>query len=394
MKAVPHFSVDMPAFWHDPYPVMERIRALAPVVFVPELDGIVMCDRDLIDHWEKQIDVFSSEQPGGLMTELMGRNMMRRDGDAHQEQRRQMAPAMSPRTVATHWRAAFEQAAKLLLDELAPRGGAEICRDYALLLSGEALRVITGLSNVTATQMDAYSQAMIDGIANYGGDPAVRQRCVDAVDALDTAINERIAAFSASPPDPDTPTGASIIAVLLRGNAPHDQLRANVKLAISGGQNEPRDAIAGAVWALLAHPEALALVRSGTVSWDRVFEEYVRWMSPIGMSPRRIARDQEIDGYEIKEGGRAFFFFSAANRDPHHFTNPELFDVTRNVKKHIAFGAGPHFCAGAFASRALVANVALPMLFDRFPNLALEPGYDYKFGGWAFRGPLAVPVTW
>ena len=59
-------------------------------------------------------------------------------------------------------------------------------------------------------------------------------------------------------------------------------------------------------------------------------------------------------------------------------------------KAAISFGAGPHFCAGAWASRCLIAEVALPMLFDRFPGIALAG--EVPFGGWAFRGPLSVPV--
>ena len=75
---------------------------------------------------------------------------------------------------------------------------------------------------------------------------------------------------------------------------PMDSLRANIKLAISGGQNEPRDAIAGAVWALLTHPDQLALVEAGKASWMQVFDEYTRWLSPIGMSPRRVAARAQI----------------------------------------------------------------------------------------------------
>ena len=62
-----------------------------------------------------------------------------------------------------------------------------------MLLSGEALRLITGLDNVTAREMDSHSQAMIDGIANYGGDPAVESRCVEAVATLDAAIEAKLA---------------------------------------------------------------------------------------------------------------------------------------------------------------------------------------------------------
>jgi len=394
MTAAPRFDIDMEAFWHDPYPTLARMRDEAPVAFVPQLDGIVLTRRDDIDQWEKRIDVFSSEQPGGLMTRLMGRNMMRRDGDEHQRQRRQMQPAVSPRTVSRHWQAAFRDAAAAILRDLAPRGGAELCRDYAMLLSGEALRLITGLVNVSAQEMDAHSQAMIDGIANYAADEAIEARCLESVTMLDAAIDETLAGFARHAPDPDSAQGVSVIAVLQRAGAPEDEIRANVKLVISGGQNEPRDAIAGTIWALLTHPAQLARLLAGSLPWDRAFDEYVRWMAPIGMSPRRIARPARIAGIDIEAGGRAFFMFGAANRDPLHFEAPDRFDISRDTRKHIAFGAGPHFCAGAFASRALVAHVALPMIFDGLPALRLDPAHQVAFGGWAFRGPLSLHVQW
>ena len=394
MMVVPRFDIDMDAFWHDPYPTLARMRAEVPVAYVPQLDGIVLTRRDDIDHWEKRIDIFSSEQPGGLMTRLMGQNMMRCDGESHQRQRRQMQPAVSPRTVSRHWQVAFHEAAATILDELAPRGAAELCRDYAMLLSGEALRLITGLDNVTAREMDSHSQAMIDGIANYGGDPAVESRCVEAVATLDAAIEAKLADFRRHQPDADTIEGVSVIAALQRAGAPATEIRANVKLVISGGQNEPRDAIAGAIWALLSHPEQLAMIRDGHVGWDRAFDEYVRWMAPIGMSPRRIARPARVGGFDIQPGGRAFFMFGAANRDPDHFEAADRFDIRRDTRKHIAFGAGPHFCAGAFASRALVAHVALPMIFGTLENLRLDPAHQVAFGGWAFRGPLSLHVKW
>ena len=245
-------------------------------------------------------------------------------------------------------------AAAAILDDLVPRGGADLCTDYAMPLSGEALRLITGLQTITAAEMDAHSQAMIDGISNYAGDAAVEARCLAAVAALDAAIDEKRGECETHPPDPDGLEGLSVIAVLQRAGAPRDQILANTKLVISGGQNEPREAIAGAVWALLTHPDQLALLLDGRVGWDRAFDEYVRWMAPIGMSPRRLAGTATIGGVEIGPEGRAFFMFGAANRDPAHFEDPDRFDIRRDTRKQIAFGAGPHFCAGAFAARALL----------------------------------------
>ena len=148
------------------------------------------------------------------------------------------------------------------------------------------------------------------------------------------------------------------------------------------------------MWALLTHPDQLALAQSGKVSWLQVFEEYARWISPIGMSPRRIAKPATIRGIDFEPEERIFFMFGSANRDEKHFVNADRFDVTRDVSKSIAFGAGPHFCAGAWASRAMLADVALPTIFARLPNLRLRDGEAVRIGGWAFRGLLNLPVTW
>ena len=174
-----------------------------------------------------------------------------------------------------------------------------------------------------------------------------------------------------------------------------DMVRANIKLTISGGQNEPRDAIAGAIWALLTHPDQLALALSGEVSWLQVFEEYCRWIAPIGMSPRRVAVEHTYGGVVFEPEERVFLMFSSANRDVEHFRDADRFDVTRDTTASLHFGAGPHFCAGAAASRSLVGDVALPKVFHRLEDLRLDASEPpVEFGGWAFRGPLSLPVVW
>ena len=83
MSNAPHFDIDIPSFWADPYPALAKMRKEAPIAFVPQLGSTVFTRRDDIFTQEKRIDVFSSHQPTGLMNVLMGHNMMRKDGDAH-----------------------------------------------------------------------------------------------------------------------------------------------------------------------------------------------------------------------------------------------------------------------------------------------------------------------
>ncbi len=381
----PVFEIDPDAFWSDPYPDLARMRREAPIATVPQLGATLITRRDDISACEKRVDIFSSHQPDGLMTRLMGENLMRKDGEAHQHERRAIFPAVSPRTVRDRWLAQFRADAETLLTELRPRGTADLVRDFAMPLSGHALRAITGLESLSCTEMDAVSQAMIDGIANYAGDLDVEARCHAATDKIDTHIEARLPALRHAPDQ-------SLIGAMLRADLPETAIRANVKLAISGGQNEPRDAIAGTIWALLDHPDQLAEVRAGAVTWAQVLDEYLRWLSPIGMSPRRVAQPHVHNGVAFSPDERVFLMFGSANRDEAHFARADQFDLSRDASKHIAFGAGPHFCAGAAASRALIADVALPMIFEALPGMRLTG--SPRIGGWAFRGLLELPVAW
>ena len=71
------------------------------------------------------------------------------------------------------------------------------------------------------------------------------------------------------------------------------------------------------------------------------------------------------------------------------------FDVTRDTQKSIAFGAGPHYCAGAFRLRApWWPTSRCRALFARLKGLRLDDSEPVRIGGWAFRGLLNLPVKW
>ncbi len=387
MSTAPHFDIDVHDFWADPYPALARMRREAPIAFVPQLGSTLFTRRDDIFVSEKRIDVFSSDQPAGLMTRLMGHNMMRKDGDAHMAERSIFFPAVSPRAVRAHWRAEFQAHADRILDAIAAAGRAELVEAFALPLSGECLKSVTGLTNIRYQEMDAWSQGMIDGIANYPGDPQIEARCRAATAGIDAAIDDMLPVVRKTP-------NHSLLSVMIHGGMPEANVRHNIKLTISGGQNEPRKAIAGTIWALLTHPEQLALVRDGKTEWLQVFEEFARWISPIGMSPRRVAKAATVNGVDLAPEERVFLMFGSANRDEAHFTDADRFDLTRDTAKSIAFGAGPHFCAGAAASRAMIADVALPTVFARLEGLRLDDAEPVRIGGWAFRGLFNLPVEW
>ncbi|MBM1631897.1 cytochrome P450 [Sulfitobacter mediterraneus] len=385
MSNAPVTHIDPAAFTADPYPVLAQMRAKTPITFVPELGATLLTRRDDIHREEKRIEVFSSVQPGGLMEQIMGLNMMRRDGEPHGQERRALFPALSPRTVADHWAPQFEQIVTARLDQLAPLGGCDLVRDFAMPVSGAALCAMTGLTCMTPEEMDSASQQMIDAIANYAANPQIEATGLAASTRVDDAIAECLPQVRAVP-DP------SILSVLDRAEMPLPSIAANIKVIIGGGQNEPRDAIAGLLWALLAHPDQRALITSGDATLSDAFSEYARLVAPIQMAPRMVARRDTVAGVTFEPGDRVFLMFGSACRDEDHFANADQFDLSRDTSAAIPFGAGPHFCAGAAASRSLVAHYAVPMILERFPQLRLAG--PVPFAGWAFRGPTSVPVTW
>ena len=132
MSNAPRFDIDLQEFWADPYPTFARMRADAPIAYVPQLDSTLFTRRDDIFVYEKMIDVFCAHQPKGLMNRLMGHNMMRKDGDAHLSERNVLFPALSPRTVKEHWKGRFQAHADRVLEQLTPIGRADLCQDFAL----------------------------------------------------------------------------------------------------------------------------------------------------------------------------------------------------------------------------------------------------------------------
>ena len=371
------FNINYSDFTNNPYPVFAKLRNSAPISFVPELDAILLTKHSDIFICEKNISVFSSVQPDGLMTKLMGQNMMRKDGEDHKAERRTIFPTVSPKTAQKVWKQKFIDHTKSILESLSDQDLIDVVNEFAKPVSAQALKSVTGLTNMTWQEMDRVSQGMIDGCANYIRDSSVEKNCYDCTRSIDNHIQERMEQGLGSDP--------SLLSVFASVNEKFETISANIKLAISGGQNEPRDAIAGTIATLLQNRQQLKKILDGEFNWLKAFEEYARWMSPIGMSPRRIAKDFCYKDFEFSENDRVFLMFGSANRDEDIFEKPNEFRLDRDVTQSISFGAGPHFCAGAWISKTLIAEVAIPMFFEKFPKIELQSEVEYS--GWAFRGP-------
>ena len=382
-------TLDLGALTNDPYPTWKQLQTEDPVAWVPAMNRYLVTRSSDIRHIEAHPEIFSSEEEGSLMIRAMGQNMMRKDGKAHDRERMACAASVRQPVIKNHWTPAFQRIVNELIDDFIENGKSDLFHDFAIPVAGQCLRELLGLKDSDPLDLAEWSQAMIDATGNYADDPEMWGRA-DRARAGTKAALEKWVPYLKENPD------HSMISSMLHANDPlsFEEIWANVNVIIGGGLNEPRDAILSATYGLLTHPDQRQMVERDPSLWAKVFEETVRWQSPIGMYPRIVTQDTELAGVPLVKGTRIGVVVSAACREDTLYENADSFDITRPKSPHLAFGAGPHFCLGTFVARKMVGEVALPALFGRLKNLRLAKDKEVNFSGWVFRGPLNMPVEW
>ncbi|WP_327676529.1 cytochrome P450 [Kitasatospora sp. NBC_00458] len=186
----------------------------------------------------------------------------------------------------------------------------------------------------------------------------------------------------------------------LTGELDHEDVKSTGLLLLVAGHETTANMIALSVLTLLRHPEQLAALRADLSRVRDVVEELLRFLSVVHSGVPRVAlEDVEIAGVVIREGEGVIASVPAANWDPAHFAAPEVFDIDRDARRHVAFGFGIHQCLGQPLARAEL-EIALTTLLDRLPGLGLAESGEDGGGGPEFAPEKAVyglhrlPVTW
>ncbi|OYO03022.1 hypothetical protein B0O41_4076 [Propionibacteriaceae bacterium ES.041] len=373
----------------DPYPGYARLREVGPVVQVPTIGRHLMTSQAAVLAAEHDPETFSSHSSPNLMVEALGgRPMLRLDDPAHAEERGAVNPTLRPKAIKTVWSAKFEESVDRWLDRLAEVSDPDLNRDFAAPVASQNLIDLVGfdvVDGVTVDDMARWSTDYIAGIGNILDDQDIWARCTRSREEVDAVLDELIPRLAKEP-------NGSVTSHLMQAGLSEDQVRVNTRLTISGGMNEPQHMITAMVWALEQHPEQRAMVLDDPSLFGGAFEETVRWQSPIGMVPRQTTRDVEVLGVQIPEGAQVGVLLASANRDPEAFPDPDRFDITRHARGHVGFGNGAHMCAGRWAAKTAVGEIALPRLYQRFPDLALAADRPASWAGWVFRGITELPV--
>src|SRR4029079_9608537 len=105
-------------------------------------------------------------------------------------------------------------------------------------------------------------------------------------------------------------------------------------------------------------------------------DELIRMVSPVIYMRRTATADTEVGGQKIAEGEKVIMYFSAANRDPGVFPDPDKLDIRRaNASKNIAFGFGPHVCIGKRVAQLQLEEVYRQLL-TRLPDIQYAGGME------------------
>lgn len=371
----------------DPYPIYKRLRAEAPVLKIEAVNRTFLTKAEDCRAVKDNPQIFSSNDPSTPMGKAFeAHTLMRKDGEEHMRERMAMTPTFSARNLKTIWSPAYEAHAQAYLDRLPKGEVVDLFPTLAGPLSARILAEVLGIPDASDEDMQHWSQALIDGAGNFGWFDEPFERVAKANVAMNTCIEGNVARLKAEPDQ-------SALSVMINADDPiaWSQIVANLKIAIGGGINEPRDAMLTILYGLLTNPEQLeALKASG--DWSKAFEEGVRWVAPIQASSRLVTEDCEIRGLTIPKGDVVMTIQASANHDEERFEAPEKFNVFRERNIHQSFGSGPHHCMGTHMARLLVGKILLPMIFERFPNMSLPEPEKVVFSGFGFRGPLSFPA--
>jgi cytochrome P450 len=116
----------------------------------------------------------------------------------------------------------------------------------------------------------------------------------------------------------------------------------------------------------------------------------MRFRGAVGMAPRFVVEEFELDGYRVPAGTLLSLATGAANHDPAAYDHPERFDITATREPQLTFGGGPHYCLGASLARAEMQE-ALPMLARAMPGLELDGDPTWRPPMGIF-GPETLPI--
>ncbi len=323
------------------------------------------------------------------LIKLVGDSMICVDDPAHARLRKLVAKAFTPRSIED-MEAPVRAAVATLLDDLAAQAGpVDLISRFALPLP---LDVISDMLGIPADWRLSFHHQIVR-LIEVNDQPVKRAiRWAPAMPKL-VRFFERLIELKRRAPD-DRLIARLIAAEDAGDHLSRDELVAMIFLLLFAGHETSVNLIGNGVLALLDHPDQMALLRERPELMDGAVEELLRFTSPVEYGTMRFAREPvAIGGVTIAPGEMVMALHASANRDETAFAEPDRLDVTRPPGRHLAFGAGLHYCIGAALGR-METRLALQALLARFPDVRLAvPRESLRWRqSSGLRGLVALPL--
>jgi len=176
--------------------------------------------------------------------------------------------------------------------------------------------------------------------------------------------------------------GVDLVSALVQvhdedGTLTEEEVIVTCRLLLIAGHETTRSLIGGGVRALLSHPAQLAALSADPGLIDQAVEEVLRYDPPVQFLVRTALPDAKIGSVPVPTGATVLMLIGAANRDEALGADPGVFDITREPRRHLAFGHGIHFCLGAPLAR-VEAAIALRHLLPILPRCEIAQPPEWK----------------
>ncbi|MEU8813046.1 cytochrome P450 [Actinoplanes sp. NPDC048796] len=370
-----------PSATHDPVPAYAALREHGPVLPVADgyyfvsgyaaVDGILR-DAAMETYDIKRLDSRWDDWRDNKALELFADSMLRSNPPDHTRMRRLAAGVFTARRVGT-LRSVIEEQVAEALDGL--DGTADLMSELCYPLPIGVITALLGVPPEDRGQFRRLAEALT-AVLEVRWTPEDEAKAHEAAVELEDYFIHLVAKKQREP-------GGDLTTALAQGGElTGRELLGNLMLLLVAGFETTTNLLGNGIVLLLDQekrgPEAYV-------------EEILRFDSPVQLTERYATRDTQIGNVRINAGAELVLLLGAANRDPSRFSRADEFWPDRPNNTPLSFGAGAHYCLGAPLAR-LEAQIALPALFQRFPEMRLSEK-PVRRPRMNLRGFQALPVT-
>ncbi|MBV8965362.1 MAG: cytochrome P450 [Mycobacteriaceae bacterium] len=376
----------------DPYTELARLRREEPVQRIdmsamPGEEGkpvFIVYRFEEVQQMLRDNETFSSAIIIAAFGDVLGEHvMLGMDEPEHGRHRSLVSKAFSQKALARWEDELVSRVGNELIDGFVGRGRADLVKEFTFPYPTQIIAGLLGLPREDYPQFQRWSISLLSFTVNPERGRVASQ-----------ALAEYFAPILADRrEDPRDDLISGLAEAEIDGERLSDEeIFSFLRLLLPAGVETTYRSLGNMLFGLLSNPDQLDAVRADRSLLPQAIEEAVRWEPPLLTITRVATRDTELAGVPIPAGSSVMPMLGAANRQDERFPDPDRFDIFRQARAHIGFGYGVHVCLGMHLAR-LEMRVALNLLFDRLPNLRMDPdGGDPHIRGQVFRSPTSLPV--